>query len=342
MKKSRSSKSAKSGRQSLTPKVVKLAKQPPLPSEQKDSQHQAGKPVAKGGKKSLSDPNKGAKNYRKEQGGRFAEDPAYLAIKAVVGAHAALQGLVGVAREFSEGDISDHPGLLKELREGSNLLSQAIRGHLPGWMQMGSGFVADDREWRLGLAACLNNFLKDDPSWDGLSFAGVSFPESVRTQKMQNPKGRNRTVLRRWLLEHSYPKMLKASSPKECSPGWLEQKVGRFTSSVKTIELTLANITGKLETALDLLSAETKDLKGKGHKLRFAEAIAAVFHPEKQPDDKRWRTCWAAIEMKKGGKKPSDEELQRRVEEKYGFKFTGKEWNQLKERTGLSKDLRND
>ena len=86
-----SSKPAKSGKKSSTPEAAKLVNQPSLRSKQENQQYTG----AKRGKQSLYDPKKGAKNHIKALGGRFAEHPAYLAIKNVVGAHIALQRMAG-------------------------------------------------------------------------------------------------------------------------------------------------------------------------------------------------------------------------------------------------------
>ncbi len=104
------------------------------------------------------------------------------------------------------------------------------------------------------------------------------------------------------------------------------EKIGMRTTAVAR----------QIENALSILRDEVKKLGNRSDKLRFAEAIEAFFNPQKTPDEKVWRVCWRAIEMR--SMNPSQAELRRAVE-KDGDTFSDEQWKRLMKRSGLNKEL---
>jgi hypothetical protein len=110
------------------------------------------------------------------------------------------------------------------------------------------------------------------------------------------------------------------------------------TSTAKSTKRRLPALVNQMDKALGILRDEAKELKGRGDKLRFAEAIAAFFDPS-NPDGRIRRLCWRALEMRAARPKPSQAQLRRLLAEKDKITWSDEGWKRVIKRVGINREF---
>lgn len=118
------------------------------------------------------------------------------------------------------------------------------------------------------------------------------------------------------------------------------QRINVRSKILATIKLRVSAIFRQIDQALAVFDNEAKRLKGRGDKLRFAEAIVAFFDRQKRADDTTLSVCFRVIELRvELHGDPSQKELRDALKTIDELTFSDDKWKRLMRSTGLNREL---